>query len=586
MSINIPELYNSFPFKPRDNQLEIACEIIEAFENHKHVILNAPTGVGKSVIAMAITQYYSKITSIVTSEKILQDQYTSDFGSLNDVVSVKGMNAYKCPIDGKEVTEAACRLLGVKDCEEPCEYHRMLKNRRLKYWITNYNIALTNPFFLKRDHFLLIADEMHKIESILLGTVTCTIGIGFIDALEKRVATLNKINNMTFATTTLYELYHKCKNQDTNNIQFFYDIFQDFNYSVSRILIEINGVLNFGFSDIKNKKYDELTDLEKDRLKLMKYLLNTSILINTFVYKFELLYRYINKIAWIVETTEKEVIFKPVYANLLFNDVINILSEKFLYMSATSYCKSMFCSEYKVPHEDVYEISIDSPFPVNNRKVYTTNFANMSYNNIKESQVLMLECIDAILDNIQCRSVVHTGNYSLAMYISSHSRHGNRIVAPKSGQREFLIETQFKQKPNGVLVSPSLIEGLSLNDDMCRVQIVAKIPYTSLADKRVQIRAATNPIWYSQEAIFKVVQSSGRGVRHKDDYCITFILDSAFSRLYNMYNSIFPFWFLNAIEQIKPNEIIPKVKDFMSKHLITEKPNDETQMMMFENLPF
>ena len=75
-------MINYFPFDtPRDNQLEISQEIVEAFKKYKYVILNAPTGIGKSAIAIAVGRYYIKnhlstgLVSIVTSEKILQDQY-------------------------------------------------------------------------------------------------------------------------------------------------------------------------------------------------------------------------------------------------------------------------------------------------------------------------------------------------------------------------------------------------------------------------------------------------------------------------------------------------------------------------------
>ena len=581
-------LKKCFPFPPRDNQLDIACEIVNAFTDHKHVILNAPTGVGKSVIAMAVANYFNKTTSIVTSEKILQDQYTDDF-NFSNIVSVKGVNAYTCPIDGKSASEAPCRLLGIKECNEYCDYHQMLLRRSRKIWITNYNIALTYPMFSKRQHFLIIADEMHKIESILLGNVTCTISIGFLDTLEKRLNLLNNNNNTSFSITNLYELFFKGKNKnDPDKIQFYYDIFQDFNYHLSFIIAEIDRILRNNYEDLKYKSYEGLSEDDHDRLKSMKYFSNTGVFITNFMHKFKILYEYINKITWIVELSEKEMVFKPVYANFLFNDIINPLSEKFLYMSATSYCKSMFTNEFAISNDEkVYEIAVDSPFPINNRKIYISNFASMSYDNIKESQQKMLGCIDDMLDNVQCRSVIHTGNYSIAQYISDHSRHTNRIVAPRSGQREIMIETMFKQKPNGILVSPSLIEGLSLNDDMCRVQIVVKVPYTSLADKRVKIRASQNPNWYSQEAIFKIVQSSGRGVRHKDDYCITFILDSSFDRLYNTHQQIFPFWFLKAIEYINVDEIIPTLNNFLQNHVEDKQIFEKKPNPLFDfELPF
>ena len=72
--------FNSiFPFeKPRKNQREIIEQIIYAFESGKrYVILNAPTGSGKSVIAYAVSKYF-KTSYILTSQKILQEQYKNE----------------------------------------------------------------------------------------------------------------------------------------------------------------------------------------------------------------------------------------------------------------------------------------------------------------------------------------------------------------------------------------------------------------------------------------------------------------------------------------------------------------------------
>ena len=47
-----------FPFEtPRNNQREIIEKIITAFENgKKYVVLNAPTGIGKSVIGYSVAR--------------------------------------------------------------------------------------------------------------------------------------------------------------------------------------------------------------------------------------------------------------------------------------------------------------------------------------------------------------------------------------------------------------------------------------------------------------------------------------------------------------------------------------------------
>lgn len=562
----IDNIRRYFPFEhPRENQLEIIQRIIIAFENHKYVILNAPTGVGKSPIAITVASFFDGLSSIITSEKILQDQYTNDFSHNFNIVSVKGVNAYTCPDDDIPVSEAICKLFGMKFCKtDICDYKAMIKQRSKKIWITNYSIALTNPYFILREHEFFVCDEMHKLESILLNNVACSLSIDFIKYIAKRFEKIRNDEKITISTSQLLTNYYKAKEiNNPNNIREYINIFLDVCTIFYDLIVQTRSVLSKNY-DIENLKLDE-NFKTNPKLKNLRYVWNTSLILENIYTKFRLLNDHIDnkKAVWIVEVSEKEIVLKPVYANFLFKYVLGNLADKILFMSATAHCKQLFCDDFDIDESEVYEISVDSPFPVENRKIYAVNYLSMSYTNVQNNLQPMTEFMDTILDSITCRSIVHSGNYAIAQYITENSQLKHRIIAPKSGEREHLFETEFKKRPNGILVSPSIIEGVSLDDDLCRVQIVVKVPYTSLADKRVQIKASQVPLWYSQEAIFKVVQSCGRSVRHKDDFCITFILDTGFSNLYLKTPFLIPQWFLKAIQYIDYKDVVPTLENFM-----------------------
>ncbi len=85
----------AFPMKSfRDGQRGCIEKAVRAFNDGKDiVIIEAPTGSGKSAIAMTLanmvgTSYYLTIT------KVLQDQLVSDFE--DRIVELKGRNAYPC----------------------------------------------------------------------------------------------------------------------------------------------------------------------------------------------------------------------------------------------------------------------------------------------------------------------------------------------------------------------------------------------------------------------------------------------------------------------------------------------------------
>ena len=116
-------------FKPSTNQQYAIPNIVNAFKDHKFVVIQGPTGCGKSFIAKTIANSLNKLptrltklinnytafettwennrrvyeyaddfnngkrygTSILTTTKALQDQYTRDF---EDIKPLKGKGSY------------------------------------------------------------------------------------------------------------------------------------------------------------------------------------------------------------------------------------------------------------------------------------------------------------------------------------------------------------------------------------------------------------------------------------------------------------------------------------------------------------
>jgi len=73
---------------------------------------------------------------------------------------------------------------------------------------------------------------------------------------------------------------------------------------------------------------------------------------------------------------------------------------------------------------------------------------------------------------------------------------------------------------------------VNLPDDLCRFMIVMKVPYASLGDQLVKAKMRMIQGWYKADTLKKIIQSLGRGVRSKTDWCITYILDGCFCDLY------------------------------------------------------
>ena len=99
---------------PRPGQLEAVEFAIQQYQNgKKHVVIEAPTGSGKSLIAMTIAEwvsrqmlrsrmnaegqqiFYAGRSVVTTVTKELQEQYLSDFDSLRDIRGSQN-ELYRC----------------------------------------------------------------------------------------------------------------------------------------------------------------------------------------------------------------------------------------------------------------------------------------------------------------------------------------------------------------------------------------------------------------------------------------------------------------------------------------------------------
>ena len=90
------DIYDFFP-KGTDKIRPIQEEILKEIETQldmgtKFIIIEAPTGVGKSDVNVTAA-LYKKGGTVLTTQKILQDQYDESF---NFVRSVKGKNHFPC----------------------------------------------------------------------------------------------------------------------------------------------------------------------------------------------------------------------------------------------------------------------------------------------------------------------------------------------------------------------------------------------------------------------------------------------------------------------------------------------------------
>lgn len=147
-------------------------------------------------------------------------------------------------------------------------------------------------------------------------------------------------------------------------------------------------------------------------------------------------------------------------------------------------------------------------------------------------------------------------SYKLGKAIYEHlltTPHAARVLFPETARdRAGLFRRHCNTEEPTVLLSPSMTEGFSLDDDLSRFQIITKIPFPFLGDKQICAKKDRDPDWYTLQAVMGIVQSSGRSIRNDKDFAETYILDRDFYRIYNDDCLHFwPSWFQRAFNWVQ-----------------------------------
>ena len=222
-------------------------------------------------------------------------------------------------------------------------------------------------------------------------------------------------------------------------------------------------------------------------------------------------------------------------------------TEHQIFMSATidkkSFCETMGFDESKVAFIDTPK----SPFPLENRKVNFLNIKKMNNRSTDEDKMEIVTKIDELLtEHYKDRGLILTSSNASCTFIKKHlsSKNRNRVKichAHNPGQKtQNQILKEHENYQTSVLLSSSLWEGIDLKDELSRFQIIAKIPYLPLTEKRTMQKMKKFPLWYESQTLMKLLQGFGRSIRSETDHAETYVLDSAINYLVSKTRKILP----------------------------------------------
>ena len=245
-------------------------------------------------------------------------------------------------------------------------------------------------------------------------------------------------------------------------------------------------------------------------------------------------------------------IVKPLSAAPYFKALMTASSAVRIYMSAYPGPKNLFCHTLGLDPKLVAWKNLSSTFPINNRPVHLIMLGSMGRQGQAETLPKLLSTTLKILNKHgDKKGLIHCHSYQLGRAINDYlmtTEHAGRVLFPAiaKDRNELFMRHRLTNEPT-VLLSPSMTEGFSLDDDLARFQIIAKMPFPYLGDKQVAAKKDLDQDWYTLQTVMTIIQACGRIVRSDTDYGDTYILDRDFYRLYNDDNlQFFPKWFEDA----------------------------------------
>lgn len=529
---------NFFPFPEfRDGQDEVMDEIEEAFKKHDTLIVQAPTGVGKSPISDASIKYFGN-GHILTNQISLQTQYVNDF----DVKKVSGRANFNCLSDPDVMcSEGLC----IMDTRYDCPYKPSAKNSgelaasphcrddifwssglqfKCEYWeqktdaINSDSVIHNYSYFLNEVNYvqdfggrnILICDEGHNIETKLLDFNKATLTRRDIEDLQQK---FNKYGtDIRKWTTTLQYLakvlYPERVKKLSNTLKR-----KDLNATE------------------RSRKIAEKNKFENLITKFNFIIFSSSVNPEDWV----ITYEYSKEKKGMLD----KVIFNPLVIDKYADAQLFQYGDKVLIMSATIMNPKIVAQNLGI--SDYQFIDIPQKFDPSQKPIYHLNVAKLDKDgcdlkNPENELQNVVDAIDILLDLFAVKGIIHTTTFDIAKFIKSKSRHANRILTHTTENREYIIDKHINSPENTIICSPSMTEGLDLVDDLSRIQILVKVPYPSLSDaiilgkkKRDELnRVPFVDTWYNWKTTYDIVQAYGRSIRSPDDFAYTFTIDDRF----------------------------------------------------------
>ena len=519
----------------RGAQEQALSDIRDAFAAGNDVVLvRAPTGSGKSLLARAIAgcarrpgeaDHVQATGAYYTTPQVSQLDDVAGDELLEDLSVIRGKSNYDCILPGETstpVNQAPCARERGFDCpvKHRCPYfsdRAIASNRNIAAMTLAYFMQTAgSDVFGKRD--VVVVDEAHGLAEWAEMYAT-------IDLSPAEVP-----------------VWDACEPPEIDGLSGVEDYVERLTSVCSRRQEELRGKLELSPAEAEER--DQLAELVRDLGWFLEDLRDPE-----------------SPTTWVADQSENRAItVKPLDPARYLHHTVWDRGNRFALLSATILNKDAFCRSAGLNPDNVALVDVPHTFPVENRPLYDVTQGKMTYEHRDETLPKVARSIVRIMaKHDDEKGLIHAHSYDIADRLHELLDDfgvADRVRGHDSENRDAALSGWKRSSGADVFVSVKMEEALDLNGDLCRWQVLCKAPYPNTNDSRVAQRLEDGQWgWYYRTALRTVIQACGRVVRAPDDYGATYLADASLVDLFERARHDMPEWFEAQVDRMTRPEL-------------------------------
>jgi len=529
-------MFDAFPAPSyRGNQREALARIRDAYaEGNRVVLVRAPTGSGKSLLARAVMGCARTVEeadpvdptgAYYTTPQVSQLDDVAEDDLLSDLQVIRGKANYTCILPDEETTpvnRAPCARESGYDCsvKHRCPYFsdRAIASSRS-------NAAMTLAYFMRtagsevfRTRDVVVIDEAHGLAEWAEMYATIDLNPRTVPMWEDiRVPDIDGVERVAEWAEQLVSVCEREKEEL-----------------------------------LKKEELTPADAAERDRLQELKSELSWFV---------EDVRNPESATTWVVDEGEG-VSIKPMNPERYLHHTVWDRGKRFCLLSATILNKAAFCRSVGLDPSEVALVDIGHTFPLQNRPLYDVTCGKMTYEERDDTLPDIARTLVRVMaEHPDEKGLVHCHSYGIQEKLAGMLDDfgvGSRVRAHERSDRNAELEAWKASSEPEVFLSVKMEEALDLEGDLCRWQMLCKAPFENTGDSRVARRLEEGQWdWYFRSTLRTVIQACGRVVRTPEDHGATYVADTSILDAFERARSEMPAWFREQVDAMSEPELPP-----------------------------